>query len=250
MRKYFLYAIVAVVAISCDKESTPLGVQNNSGIVFINAAPGVPRMSVFVDTGRMNFAAGRINYLSGSLNSSIPSGRQTVNLDTLDKTGLYTQAIASTGFDFVPGRMHTFIMYDTINSGGTGKARMLRLNDDLTLPAVGRGKVRVLHLAPTAPAVDIKLFRTTPTGLDSVQFNNVRYVSNASTMNEAALSAFTDVPSAVYTARVFLAGTQTLVVSTSCDLNNATDRLRMRTLFVTGGAKGLPVIATTFRHVQ
>lgn len=242
--------LIATIAISCDKEATPLGTRDNSGIAFINAAPGIPRISVYVDTGRMNFAAGQINYLGGSLNSAIPSGRQVVNLDTLAATGIYKPALATTTFDFVPGKMHTFIMYDTINSEAPGKARILRLNDDLSLPALGRAKVRVLHLAPTAPRVDIKLFRTTTTGLDSVQFNNVGYIGGGTSLNEAALSAFTDVPSAVYTVRVFLAGTQTLVVSASCDLNNAADRLRMRTLYVTGGAKGLPIIATSFRHVQ
>jgi hypothetical protein len=227
-----------------------------SSVAVIQASPTVVQtptvrtdtLQFFVDTMRLN--SNNITYNTNTTYLPIRSGTKNINIRR-GVNSSFTDYVPSFSYNFERGMAYSFFVYDTTTSA-TGQAKVLRLKDDLTLPPAGTSKVRFLHLAPNAPAVDVTLVRTSITPNDSVTISGRSYVSG--TPDENALSAFTNIPRGVYTARVKLAGTQTVVLSTATTLLTATatgadvSEGRIVTLYATGSAKGRPLTVGSFRH--
>ncbi len=219
-----------------------------SSVVVIQASPvsatAPDTLQVFIDTMRYNSTGILYNTTTSYL--PVRSGSKTVNIRR-GVNSTYFDYVASFTYNFERGKAYSLFVYDTATSS-TGQAKILRLKDDLTLPAANMSHVRFLHLAPTGTAVDVTLLRTSVTPNDSVTISGKSYIGAAP--NEDALSAFTPVPRGTYTARIKTAGTQTVLTSATVTLTTGADvnEGRIVTVFATGTAKGRPLIVNSFRH--
>ncbi len=240
-----LFSTFALIA--CDKGFEQPGSYSSFAVIHASPVPSTSptdTLHVFLDTAK--YTSTGIVYLGNSGYLPVASGTKTVNIrrKAVSTSDLYVGAFPHA---FEPSKIYSFFVYDSTTSS-TGTAKVLRLKDDLTLPAAGMAHVRALHLAPRGPAVDITLLRTSVTPNDSITIQNRTYVGAAP--DENALSPFTPVPRGTYTVKIKLAGTQTVATSATVALTPGADvgLGRIVTLFVTGTAKGRPLAIGAFRH--
>lgn len=249
MKKIFGLALATVaLATSCkDKFEQP---KNYSSFAVIHASPDLPSpnsdtLHVFVEDQRYTSSAGVV-YLASSSYLPVLSGSHTINIRRKGDaaSALYVAPFTS---DFAPGGIYSYFVYDTTTSA-TAQAKVLKLRDTLTLPPNTNSKVRFLHLAPNGPAVDVTLLRTSVTPNDSVTLSNRTYVG--ATPNETTLAGFTQVPRGNYTAKIKLAGTQTVVATVAANMTNGTNVTEggIFTIYASGTAKGRPLAGRLIRH--
>jgi hypothetical protein len=244
MNKIIGFCATILLLTSCGKENefnTDFGsilVVNASPSAAITTAPATT-MNVYIDTLIRTSAPlayrGNTGYLAAPTGSRTiqarPSGNATVNYVNLTNQQVNFNS-ASTVF-----------IYDTTTTS-SNSLRSVRLTDDLSFPASGQVKVRFLHLAVNAPAVDVTLLRTSSSTPDSVTLANQSYIG--ATPNAASLSAFAGIPSGIYSIRVKAAGTQTVVLqSTGVNLSALNG---IYTLFAAGTAVGAPLTNNVIRH--
>ena len=240
MKKISLFAILvsALAFTACEKAMEQPA--DWTSVVVINAAPSTTdTLSVFVDTSKYNSGNGII-YNANSTYLPVLAGNQSFNIRNgrLNSSPMYVNNFS---YNLERGNAYSFFIYDTVPASG-GTARVLKLKDDLTLPATGQTKVRFLHLAPNGGPVDITLVRTTVTPQDSITISNKTFIG--ANPDENALAAFMSVPGGTYTVKVKTAGTQTVLLSSNQNLTAG----RIVTLYATGTAKGRPLAVGNFRH--
>jgi hypothetical protein len=243
MKKIFFVIATGMLIAGCGKVieySTNFG-----SATFINASTSLtgviprPGAIVFIDT--VPKITSLIPYRGASGYLGIEPGARRVELRT-NTTPSTSILLLSDKENFEINKANTYVLYDTISASNSLK--VLKLDDDLVIPSPGNIKVRFLHLANNAPAVDVTLLRTSVTPNDSVTINNQSYVANNSGIS--ALSAFITIPQGTYTARVKLAGTQTVALSASLAAFNSTNGIF--TVFAAGTTGGQALTANVFRH--
>lgn len=240
--------LVSTVFTSCDKDLEKPADWSSFAVIHASPVPSsspTDTLHAYVDTSR--YSGSNILYTGSSGYLPVLAGNRNINIrrkPTFDGA-LYAPTFSH---NFEKGKAYSFFVYDTTNSP-TAQAKVLRLNDDLSLPAANMAKVRFLHLAVNEGPVDITFVRTSTTPNDSVTIANVPYVG--ATPNTTALSAFTSIPRGTYTVKVKTAGTQTVrststgvLITTGASVNEG----RILSLFLTGGAKGRPLTIGNFRH--
>lgn len=118
--------------------------------------------------------------------------------------------------------------YTVIATGLLADIAPLVLEDDLTVPAAGQVKLRVVHGAPSAPAVDVY---ATAVGADinaaTPVLTNVPF---------RAFSDYLEVPAGTYQLRVTPAGTKTVVIDATVNLVSGQIRTVVARDAVGGGA--------------
>lgn len=233
----------AVLLSSCEK--TELPINPGSSFVVMHASPGSPGVEVYVDTARNTLAPFVYTASSGFFSTNPGVKRLAIRPGAVAPATVPGAEVASVeNFNFENQKAYTFLVYDTLNTTASNRLRILRLADDLTPPTGTNVHVRFVHAAPNAPAVDVTLLRSGVTPADSVTIRNASYIG--ATPNETALSRFTPIPGGTYTARVKLAGTETVVASFS--LTTILSSGRIVTLFATGTARGQALTVGNFRH--
>ncbi|HEX8315775.1 MAG TPA: DUF4397 domain-containing protein [Flavisolibacter sp.] len=247
MKKIFAFAAISsALFISCKKDLEQPA--DWSSVAVIHTSPvssaSPDTLHVFFNDLRSN--SNGILYNNNSTYLPVLAGPKTVGIRR-GATTASSSYINSFEYSFEKGKSYSLFVYDTTTSA-TGLAKLLRLKDDLTLPAVNMSHIRLLHLAPNASAVDVTLVRTSVTPNDSITIANRSYVG--ASPNEEALSVFTAVPRGTYTAKVKTAGTQNVLTSSTVTLTTgaSVSEGRIVTVYVTGTAKGRPLAIGTFRH--
>lgn len=244
MKRLFIAIIAGLSLTGCGKENNYT--TNFASAVFINASPSVtnvsprPGINIFVDT--LAKSASVIAYRGNTGYLGIEPGSRKLELRTnTTPTAVLFNADAAS---FEVNKASTFVIYDTLSTTNTS-LKVLRLNDDLSLPTAGNIKVRFLHLANNAPAVDLTLVRTSVTPNDSVTLTNRSYIG--ATPTASALESFASIPQGAYSLRVKLAGTQTLALTpvTLSSLNVANG---IFTLYAAGTTQGQPLTANVVRN--
>ncbi len=238
---------------ACKKvtEATTLNEEASSTVQFIHAAPVAttptpPSYDIVVDgvvaNGSRRLSYGIVSAGGGGGNAPgyMPILEGTRNIKISRDSGRTTVIDASLPFE--KNKAYTILAYDTLATPSS-RLRVVRLNDNLAVPATGNTHVRFVHAAPNAPAVDITFLRTAPT-LDSVTILNKTYLG--ATPNVDAVSAFTPVPGGTYTIIIKLAGTQTVV--TSASLGTALTAGRIITYYAIGTAQGRALALINTRH--
>lgn len=251
MRKILsILFITSLVIISCGKVKDYSN--DFSSAAFINAtpfstpAPGIPttNLRIFVDT--LQKTSSNVVYTGSSGYLSIAPG--TRKIEVRSSLDLLTNYAVSATENFITNTASSFFIYDTIDNA-TGRVKLLRLNDTLTIPPTGFIKVRFVPLAVNAPVMDVTFLRTTVTPNDSITFFNRAYVG--SNPNISALSAFTTIPIGSYSIKLKSAGTQTVLLIQPLSLTNLTGTgniTGISSIFATGTAKGQPLRIGLFRH--
>ncbi len=243
MKKIIGFFAGTILLASCGKVND---FTNEFGTVLVlNASPSAATaattaMNVYIDTLIKTSAAINFRANSGYLAASI--GPRTIQTRPNNNARVNYVNLTDQQIDF--NKASTLVVYDTLTATSTS-LRSVMLTDDLSLPATGQVKVRFLHLANNAPAVDVTLLRTSGATLDSVTLTNRSFIGT--TPNASTLSAFTGIPSGIYTIRVKLAGTQTLALAPVAASLNALNGIY--TLFAAGTAAGQPLSANAIRHL-
>jgi Domain of unknown function (DUF4397) len=246
-----LIVMSGLILTGCEKikEATTLNPDANSAAQFIHAAPVAavptpPSYDIVVDglvtngSRRLSYGLTSLGGGAGNAPAYMPFLRGSRNIKISADSGR-TNVIDAT-LDFEANKAYTILAYDTLVNG---KLKVVRLNDNLAVPATGSTHVRFVHAAPNAPAVDITFLRTAPS-VDSVTISNKSYLGV--TPNVDAVSAFTPVPGGTYTIKIKAAGTQTVVASAS--LGTALTAGRILTYYAIGTAQGRSLSLINTRH--
>ena len=168
--------------------------------------------SVFVDNAQLMLGGRNVALaVGGSLLGNyigVNPGNVTVGVRTTAGTANYaarTVGVAKTAYT-------SFFAYDTLTTGGT--AKMLVLTNNMKAADTATSNIRFLHLSPNAGTINVVLTRTlnqfglAATG--TINLSNIPYVGATPIPNEAALSAFTNIPAGTYRVDV-LSGTTSLL---------------------------------------
>jgi Domain of unknown function (DUF4397) len=243
MKRLFIAMIAGLSLTGCGKENNYT--TNFASATFINASPSVnnaaprPGINIFVDT--LAKSASVIAYRSSTGYLGIEPGSRKLELRTnTTPTAVLFNAAAES---FEANKASSFIIYDTLSATNTS-LKVLRLNDDLSLPTAGNIKVRFLHLANNAPAVDLTLVRTSVTPNDSVTLTNRSYIGASPVAS--TLEPFASIPQGAYTLKVKLAGTQTVALTAALSSLNAANGIF--TLYAAGTTQGQALTANVVRH--
>jgi hypothetical protein len=183
----------AVFTAGCsDDDDSGTGPTTEAGVRVVHASPDAPSVDVLVDDAQVLTA---VPYLGSSSYLDVPSGTRNVKVNA---TGTSTTVI-DTDLQLAVGTDYTVIAGGLVSS-----IEPLVLTDDRTAPPAGNVKVRAVHGAPSAPAVDVYV---TEPGADIATATPV-----LTSVPFGAASDYLSVPAGDYQVRVTPAGSKTVVI--------------------------------------
>jgi hypothetical protein len=195
MKRNFL-ALCSVLGIalfftSCSKNEA----ETNASLMIVNASPNGSNVDAAVNG---SVIVNNLAYPSNSGYKTVGSGPNNV---TVTSTGSSTAFINGT-LTMEAGSYYSLYVTDSSHERKEAITR-----DDLTPPAAGKAKIRILHLSPNTPALDITI---TGSGTSSVNmtgrsFNDIK--------TNASYAAFQEVDAAGLSVQLKLAGTTTAVAT-------------------------------------
>lgn len=198
----FLVATVAVLGLAAcsDDDDAPTAVQTPTALVRVaHKSPNAPAVDVLVD-GSVVLSNVPFPAFSGYL--EVPAGTRNVQVNAAGTT----QTVIDADLSLEAGRAYTVFA-----TGLLADLTPVVTVDDLTPAAAGDARIRVIHGAPSAPAVDV--YATAP-GADletaTPVLTNVPF---------RAVSDYLTVPAGTYQLRVTLAGTTTVAIDATVSLN-------------------------------
>ena len=160
----------------------------------LHAVPGAPALEVLITDARI---ADNLGYGQSTTYQAVAGGTQVLRVNS-DFGGQNEELLA------VETPLTTGSAYTVVVAGGDAGIVPILLTDDRTAPPTGQAKLRLMHAAPTADAVDVYL---TAPGADltaaTPAFTGVSFGS---------ASSYATVPAGPYQVRVTTAGTQEVLV--------------------------------------
>lgn len=190
MRTTTLLASLALAATSLMAQPS------NGRVRVVHASPDAPAVDVLVDGVRV---LENLPFREYSEYLPLPAGSHEIRVNVTGTSTTVLQAAPSVE----AGKDYTAIALGF--AGGRSPALdLLLLADDNTMPESGRIKLRVVHGAPSAPAVDV--YVTTPfesLAAKTPVLANVPF---------KAASGYLTVPISLYQARVAVAGTKNIAI--------------------------------------
>jgi hypothetical protein len=194
MKLKLLTLLLAATALTaaCDDDDDNTGPEGEARIRVVHASPDAPEVDVLLDDTEV---LSDVPYLvaSGYLETSAGDHNLKVNAAGTTTTVIDADATLADGTD-----------YTVIASGLVAEIEPIILVDDNSAPAAGNVRVRAIHGAPSAPAVDVyvtapdaDLDAATPV-LTNVAFGDV--------------APYLEVPAGDYQVRVTPAGTKIVVI--------------------------------------
>jgi hypothetical protein len=194
MKLKLLTLLLAATALTaaCDDDDDNTGPEGQARIRVVHASPDAPEVDVLLDDTEV---LSDVPYLvaSGYLETSAGDHNLKVNAAGTTTTVIDADATLADGTD-----------YTVIASGLVAEIEPIVLEDDNSAPAAGNVRVRAIHGAPSAPAVDVyvtapeaDLDAATPV-LTNVAFGDV--------------APYLEVPAGDYQVRVTPAGTKIVVI--------------------------------------
>jgi hypothetical protein len=194
MKLKLLTLLLAATALTaaCDDDDDNTGPEGEARIRVVHASPDAPEVDVLLDDTEV---LSDVPYLVASeyLETSAGDHNLKVNAAGTATTVIDADATLADGAD-----------YTVIASGLVAEIEPIVLEDDNSAPAAGNARVRAIHGAPSAPAVDVyvtapeaDLDAATPV-LTNVAFGDV--------------APYLEVPAGDYQVRVTPAGTKLVVI--------------------------------------
>jgi hypothetical protein len=187
---YILLAVSALTACGDDENTNPTGA--TARLRVVHASPDAPDVDVLVDNAAVLTG---VPYLTASDYLDVAAGSRNlkVNAASTSTTVIDAAVTLADGLDY------------TVIAGGLVSAiEPIVLTDDNSTPPAGRVRVRAIHGAPSAPAVDVyvtapgtDLTQETP-ALSNVVFGDV--------------SDYIEAPAGTYQVRIAAAGSKTVVI--------------------------------------
>ena len=186
------FAAAAFAAGCSDDDDSNTGPATEAGMRVVHASPDAPSVDVLVDDAQVLTA---VPYLGSSSYLDVPAGSRNVKVNAAgtSTTVIDADLPLTAGTD-----------YTVIAGGSVSDIAPILLEDDRTAPPTGNIKVRAVHGAPGAPAVDIYV---TEPGADlqaaTPALTNVPF---------GAASDYLTAPAGDYQVRVTPAGSKTVVI--------------------------------------
>jgi hypothetical protein len=187
-----LVAASALTAACGDDDETPGPVVADARVRVVHASPDAPSVDVLVDDA---VALSNVPYLGVSDYLEVPSGSRNLKVNAAGTATTVIDADADLAED---GE------YTVIASGLASAIEPIVLVDDNSAPAPGNVRVRAIHGAPSAPAVDIYVtapgtdLETETPVLVNVEFGQV--------------ADYLEAPAGTYQVRVTPTGSKTVVI--------------------------------------
>jgi hypothetical protein len=192
-RSTFAFALLAVaLTAACSDDDDNAGPASESRVRVVHASPDAPAVDVLVDGTRVlsdvpyTTASGYLTVDAGSRNLKVnAAGTSTSVIDA--------NVTLADGAD-----------YTVIAGGLLADIAPIVATDDNAAPASGNVKLRVVHGAPSAPAVDVYVtapgadLSTTAATLSNVAFG--------------AVSGYLEVPAGTYQVRITPTGSKTVAI--------------------------------------
>ena len=169
--------------------------QTTGRVRVVHASPNAPAVDVLVDGAKV---LENLPFREYSEYLPLPAGSHEIRVNVTGTTTTVLQAAPTV----VAGRDYTAVAVGLV--GRNPGLDLLLLEDNNAAPSGNQIKVRVIHGAPSAPAVDV--YVTTP--FESLE-NKSAVLSN---VPFKAASGYLQVPPAMYQARVAVAGTKTIAI--------------------------------------
>jgi hypothetical protein len=194
MKLKFLTLLLAATAMTaaCSDDDDNTGPEGEARVRVVHASPDAPDVDVLVDDAEV---LSDVPYLAASGYLAVPPGGRNlkVNAAGTETTVIDADVTLTDGTD-----------YTVIASGPVAAIAPIVLQDDNSAPGAGNARVRAIHGAPSAPAVDIyvtapgaDLAAETP-ALTGVEFGDV--------------ADYIEAPAGDYQVRVTPAGTKTVAI--------------------------------------
>ncbi|HEX8329111.1 MAG TPA: DUF4397 domain-containing protein [Hymenobacter sp.] len=140
---------------ACSKDDEPAAPAPDQGKVLIShaAAAANTQVTAFVNDQQV----GQLNYGQSSAYLNVNAGNQTLRINS------GTQQVATLPISVVKDQSYTVFAYSP--TATIGSVLLLPVQDDLTIPATGTAKVRLVHLGVGASTpVRLSIPAATPTG--------------------------------------------------------------------------------------
>ena len=189
-------ALLATFALAACDDDDPAAPAATAQLRVVHASPDAPNVDVLVDDAA---ALTDVPFKAASDYLDLPAGARNVKVRA---TGTSTVVIDQNA-TVTAGRTYTVLA-----TGRLASIAPLVLEDDLTNPAAGNVKLRLVHASPTAGNVDI--YVTAPAAdlaTAAPTLSNVAFL---------AASDYLEVPAGTYRVRITPVGTKTVAI----DVNN------------------------------
>ena len=188
--------VAALAFTACDNDDDPIAPAATAGLRVVHASPDAPNVDVLVDG---TAALTNVPFKTASAYLDVPIGARNLRVRGTGTTANVIDANTT----LADGKFYTVLA-----TGRLATIAPLVLEDNLTNPAAGNIKLRLVHASPTAGNVDI--YVTAP-GADIA-------TANPTLPNVAfrTASAYLEVPAGTYRVRITPAGSKTVAI----DVNN------------------------------
>lgn len=196
LTKKFAVALLASLAIAACDDDDPVAPVQTAQVRVVHASPDAPAVDVLFDD---QVVLSNVPYKAASNYLTVEAGPGNLKVRAAGTSNVVIDANAT---------VLANTTYTAIAAGFLANIAPIILVDDLTLPASGNIKLRLVHAAPTAGPVDI--YVTTPTA-DLTTTN-----PTLSAVPFGAASAYLEVPAGTYRVRIAPAGTKNVAI----DVNN------------------------------
>ncbi|MCD6063596.1 MAG: cell wall anchor protein [Flavipsychrobacter sp.] len=143
MKKLLLLAFTAVFAASCnnggDDDNTPTPNANMAKVKYTNACISTGALRVQVNDAPLQ-TVNSLTYLAGSAYVTVTPGTNVKHAFVIEDSNL---PLASVNNDLAANNAYSVFATGTVTSPSA-----LVVNDDLTAPAAGNAKIRLVNLSP------------------------------------------------------------------------------------------------------
>ncbi len=187
-----LFAAGALVSACSDDDDNGTGPESSGLVRVVHLSPDAPNVDVLVDDVAV---ATNVPYLTASEYLEVEAGSRNI---VIRATG-GTSAVLDEDVTVADGGEYTVLV-----GGQLANIALDVLEDDNTAPAAGNVKVRLVHGAPSAGAVDIYVTEPgTDIALETPALTGIDF---------GAVSPYLEVPAADYQVRVVPTGTLDVVI--------------------------------------
>ncbi len=171
----------------------------------VHLSPNAPNVDILVNGAEV---ATNVAYLDNTDYLSVPSGATTVQVQPVGSNTNVIDASPTLAVDS---------SYTVLAANFVAQIEAILLTDDRTAPITGNVRVRIVHGAPTAPAVDVYV-----TGPAADLETAVPVLTNRIFRS---VSSYLTLPAGTYRIRVTVAGTKTVAID-SGDVPLASGQVR------------------------
>lgn len=168
-------ASLAMVLAACNDSDlpdagTPVAPADSPLVQVIHASPDAPAVNVLLNG---TTAASNLDFGQASGTLSTAAGSTAVRVDARLPGGTTAPVIGPANLTLADGNRYTVVAV-----GKAATIEPLVLSDTKAAPAAGQARVRVLHAAPSAPAVDVYLTSMTADLATATKVGTIAFKQN------------------------------------------------------------------------